>query len=42
MGEKKTCFVIQGFGKKTDYRTGRTLGDHNPVCRTCQAVLQSA
>jgi tetratricopeptide (TPR) repeat protein len=22
---KKTCFVIQGFGKKTDYQTGRTL-----------------
>jgi hypothetical protein len=23
--EKKTCFVIMGFGKKTDYKTGRTL-----------------
>ena len=22
---KKTCFVIQGFGKKQDYQTGRTL-----------------
>jgi hypothetical protein len=22
---KKTCFVVQGFGKKTDYRTGRAL-----------------
>jgi hypothetical protein len=23
--EKKTCFVIMGFGKKTDYQTGRVL-----------------
>lgn len=22
---KKTCFVVQGFGKKTDFRTGRVL-----------------
>jgi MAP3K TRAFs-binding domain len=25
MSEKKTCFVIMGFGKKTDYQTGRVL-----------------
>jgi tetratricopeptide (TPR) repeat protein len=25
MPEKKTCFVIMGFGKKTDYQTGRVL-----------------
>jgi len=25
MGDQKTCFVIQGFGEKTDYRTGRKL-----------------
>ncbi len=23
--DKKKCFVVQGFGKKTDYRTGRAL-----------------
>jgi tetratricopeptide (TPR) repeat protein len=23
--EKKTCFVVMGFGKKTDFETGRTL-----------------
>ena len=23
--EKKTCFVVQGFGKKTDHKTGRVL-----------------
>jgi hypothetical protein len=23
--EKKTCFVIMGFGEKTDYETGRVL-----------------
>ena len=22
---KKTCFVVMGFGKKTDFETGRTL-----------------
>jgi MAP3K TRAFs-binding domain len=25
MPEKKTCFVVMGFGKKTDYPTGRVL-----------------
>lgn len=25
MPDKKTCFVVMGFGKKTDYRTQRTL-----------------
>jgi tetratricopeptide (TPR) repeat protein len=25
MSEKKTCFVIMGFGKKTDYQSGRVL-----------------
>lgn len=25
MNEQKTCFVVQGFGKKTDFRTGRQL-----------------
>ncbi len=25
MDDQKTCFVIQGFGEKTDYRTGRKL-----------------
>ena len=25
MEPKKTCFVVQGFGKKTDFRTGRVL-----------------
>lgn len=24
-GDRKTCFVVMGFGKKTDYATGRTL-----------------
>ena len=22
---QKTCFIVMGFGKKTDYETGRTL-----------------
>ena len=22
---KRTCFVVMGFGKKTDFETGRTL-----------------
>jgi hypothetical protein len=25
MADRKTCFVIMGFGKKTDYQTGRVL-----------------
>jgi hypothetical protein len=25
MSEKKTCFVVMGFGKKTDYQSGRVL-----------------
>ena len=25
MTEKKTCFVVQGFGEKTDLATGRAL-----------------
>ena len=25
MKKKKICFVIMGFGKKTDYASGRTL-----------------
>ncbi len=25
MAERKTCFVVQGFGKKTDFQTGRVL-----------------
>jgi hypothetical protein len=25
MGERKTCFVVMGFGRKTDYQTGRVL-----------------
>ena len=25
METKKTCFVVQGFGKKTDFKTGRVL-----------------
>ena len=25
MADQKTCFVIMGFGIKTDYRTGRNL-----------------
>src|ERR1700751_2406433 len=25
MGEPKTCFVVMGFGKKTDYQSGRVL-----------------
>ncbi len=25
MPDKKTCFVVMGFGKKTDYQTGRVL-----------------
>jgi hypothetical protein len=25
VSEKKTCFVVMGFGKKTDYSTGRVL-----------------
>ncbi len=25
MSDKKTCFVVMGFGKKTDFETGRTL-----------------
>src|SRR4030095_14385857 len=24
-GEKGTCFVVMGFGKKTDFETGRVL-----------------
>src|SRR5437763_15539772 len=28
--EKGTCFVVMGFGKKTDYETGRVLDlDHS-------------
>lgn len=25
MGDRKTCFVVMGFGKKTDYQSGRVL-----------------
>src|SRR5271166_6775677 len=25
MGEKQVCFVVMGFGKKTDYQTGRLI-----------------
>ncbi len=25
MNEKKTCFVVMGFGEKTDFETGRKL-----------------
>ena len=25
MGEKQVCFVVMGFGKKTDYPTGRVI-----------------
>ena len=25
MSNNKTCFVLMGFGKKTDFETGRTL-----------------
>ena len=25
MADKKTCFVVMGFGKKTDHRQGKTF-----------------
>lgn len=36
--EQKTCFVIMGFGKKTDYETGRTLD----LDATYEAIIQPA
>jgi hypothetical protein len=35
---KKICFVIMGFGKKTDYETGRTLD----LDKTYKNIIQPA
>ncbi|MPQ93230.1 tetratricopeptide repeat-containing protein [Thioclava sp. JE_KL1] len=36
--EKKVCFVVMGFGKKTDYETGRLLD----LDATYEAIIQPA
>lgn len=38
MSEKKICFVVMGFGKKTDYESGRTLD----LDATYEAIIQPA
>lgn len=35
---QKTCFVVMGFGKKTDYETGRTLD----LDATYEAIIEPA
>jgi tetratricopeptide (TPR) repeat protein len=37
-GEQKLCFVVMGFGKKTDYESGRTLD----LDATYEAIIQPA
>ena len=36
--DKPTCFVVMGFGKKTDFETGRTLD----MDATYEAIIQPA
>jgi len=38
MSDKKTCFVSMGFGKKTDYVTGRVLD----LDKTYRYIIQPA
>jgi tetratricopeptide (TPR) repeat protein len=37
-GEQKVCFVVMGFGKKTDYESGRTLD----LDATYEAIIKPA
>lgn len=37
-GDSKVCFVVMGFGKKTDYESGRTLD----LDATYEAIIQPA
>ena len=37
-----TCFVVMGFGKKTDYKTGRTLDLDQSYWQMIKPAVQRA
>ena len=39
---KKTCFVVMGFGKKTDFETGRTLDLDKSYKNMIKPAVQAA
>jgi len=39
VADAKLCFVVMGFGKKTDYETGRTL-DLNATYKEIRACAE--
>lgn len=40
--EKKTCFVVMGFGKKTDFQTGRVLDLDAPYHNMIKPTVEDA
>ena len=39
---QKTCFIVMGFGKKTDYETGRTLDLNETYSEIIKPAVESA
>ena len=39
---QKTCFIVMGFGKKTDYETGRTLDINETYSEIIKPAVESA
>lgn len=39
---QKTCFIVMGFGKKTDYETGRTLDLNETYSEIIKPAVENA